>query len=172
MQTYIRSKLSGASLWNAEFCGADLTFADLREAKGHKKANWEGAKLRYVDLEGVDFSDTNMKGANLECANLENANLNGTDLQGANLRGAKLQGVRFNPHDPPETSIFDEPPYENEKVFTTGHMRKTEWLGATLPDGTVFTEEMDYKAILRFTSIHDQRFAATLASIEAYCNRP
>ncbi len=166
------AKLNGAGLSGADFYNADLTMSELRDAKYHNKANWEGAKLRYVDLHGVDFSDANMKGADLECANLEAADFWGTDFRDAMLLGAKLRGAKINPFDPPEESIFDGPEFEGLAVYGMGESHKTNLLGATLPDGTVFTVDMDYKELHRFTSPHDPQFDATLASIEAYRNRP
>ena len=49
---------------------------------------------------------------------------------------------------------------------------ETNWLGATLPDGTVFTEDMDYGYIRRFTDPSHEDFEATLADVVRYCNRP
>jgi len=147
-----QAKFHGAALIGTDFSRAILIAAKLKNASYPNQAIWEGAKLRYVDLRGVDFSDANMKEADLECANLEGADLWGTNLEGANLLGAKLKGVQFNPFDPPEESIFDDPAFGDGPVFTGEPHQKTKWLGATLPDGTVFTEDMDYKAILRFTN--------------------
>ena len=162
------AKLMGAALLDTNFDNADLCFAELRDAKYHRKANWEKAKLRYVYLEGVDLSDANMKGADLEYVILKDADLWGTNLQGANLLGANLQGAKINPIDPPEESIFDGPEFDGVTVHTMGESRKTNLLGATLPDGTEFTEESDYSYLRRFTDPSDEM----LAALDAYCNRP
>ena len=163
--------LRGASLLGANFDNADLSFAKLREAEYHNKASWEKVKLVYVDLSGVDFSHANMKGANFECANLEGVDYWGTDLQGANLRGARLKDAKFNVNDGRMYAYAGDTPPAFEDLPDDEISRKTNWVGATLPDGTVFTEDMDYKEILRFTSPHDPRFCATLAGVEAYRNR-
>jgi len=158
-------------LWGADFYDVDLRFSELHEAEYHKEATWEKAKLGFVNLEGVDFSDTNMKGADFECAILENADFSGTDLRGANFLGARLKDVRFRIFDGRKYGFSGDMPPDFEDLSDEGIAHKTKWLGATLPDGTVFTEEMDYKVILRFTSSHDPLFAETLARVEAYRNR-
>ncbi len=163
-----KAQLKGASLWETDFTGSDLTFAELRDAQNHKSANWEKAKLFSVDLEGVDFSEANMKEADLECAILKDADLWGTDLKGANLLGANLQGAKINPFDPPDESIFDGPEFEGVTVYSLGESRRTNLLGATLPDGTKFTEDTDYGYLRRFTNPSDEM----LKALDVYCNRP
>jgi len=167
-----KAKLKGAILWDADFYDADLRFTELREAEYHKEASWEDAIFRCTDLNGVDFSDTNMKGADLECADLQDADLSGTNLQNTNLMGALLKGVQFRIFDGMKYAYAGDTPPDFNELPDEDISHKTNWLGATLPDGTVFTTEMDYKDILRFTSPSDMRFPATLARVEAYRNRP
>ncbi len=167
-----RAKLKRAFLWDADFYDADLTMSELREAEYHNKASWEKAKLRYVDLRGVDFSDANMKGADFECANLEGVDFWGTNLQGINLRGALLRDAKFSISDGFRNAYSGDTSPNFEDLSDDEIAHKTNWIGATLPDGTEFTEDMDYKEILRFTSPFDPQFGATLATIEAYRNRP
>ena len=163
------AKLSGASLMGADFAGADLTSTEsLREAEYHKEASWENAKLSYVDLRGVDFSEANMKGADLECADLEGVILDGTDLRGANLKGARLKGARFRTHDNFKYGFSGDTAPNFEDLSDDEIAHKTNLSGATLPDGKVFTEEMDYSYLYRFTDPSDEMTRA----LDAYCNRP
>jgi len=83
------AKLREANLYGANLRGADLRRADLRWAN-LEEANLEGADLRRADLRGTD-----LRGADLRWANLEGANLHGADLPGANLRWAMLHGADF-----------------------------------------------------------------------------
>ena len=158
------AKLNGAILWDADFRNANLMFSELREAEYHNKAIWEGAKLFKPDLRGVDFSEANMKGAILEYADLQGANLEGTNLEGANLYGALLGSAKFNRIDMPVQVFAGEPPVA-EGVGTTYPNPKTSWIGATLPDGTPFTEGMDYKAVERFIEPHHPKFPVTLERV-------
>ena len=61
----------------ANFCSANLTRANLREAI----------------LVGADLSKANLTGADLAGACLREANLVGTDLTGADLTGCNVHGV-------------------------------------------------------------------------------
>ncbi len=158
------AKLKGAVLWDVDFCNANLMFSELREAEYHNKANWEGAKLFKPDLKSVDFSETNMKDTVLEYADLRSANLEGTNLEGANLYGALMGRVRFNRIDMPVQIFAGEPPVR-EGVGTTYPNPKTNWLGAVLPDGTTFTENMDYRAIERFVEPRHPDFPKTLEQV-------
>lgn len=168
------AKLKDAFLWDADFFDADLTLSELREAKYHKKANWEKTKLKYVNLQCVDFSEANMKEADLECANLEGAILFGTNLQGANLMGALLKGARFTLWDTSRcASVVVDGMIPNIEDLPDGKIvRKINLKGATLPDGTVFTEEMDYSYLSRFIYENDKLFERTLAALTAYRDRP
>ena len=165
-----KAKLSGAFLWDADFYNADLRFSELREAEYHKEAIWEKAKLGFVNLEGVDFSDTNMKGADFESANLENADLSGTNLQDANLRGAKLRGADFRIFEGLRNAFAGDTAPNIEDLPDEEIAHKTNWLGATLPDGTKFTDGTAFKAIQRFTDPQYPLFAATLAKVESIRN--
>ncbi|MDE2638279.1 MAG: pentapeptide repeat-containing protein [Chloroflexota bacterium] len=158
------AKLKGAVLWDADFRNANLMFSELREAEYLNKANWEGTKLFKPDLKCVDFSETNMKDAGLEYADLRSANLEGTNLEGANLYGALLGRIRFNRIDMPVQVFAGEPPVP-EGVGTTYPNPKTNWLGAILPDGTTFTENMDYRAIERFVEPRHPDFPTTLERV-------
>jgi len=76
--------LSGATLWHANFGGANLVGVDLR-----------GANLRNADLGGATLWYANLGGANLSDAYLFNANLSGADLSGADLGDANMKGAYF-----------------------------------------------------------------------------
>ena len=75
----VRPSLSGASLFVATLCGADLRDADLR-----------GADLSYANLCGADLSDADLRGADLFWASLDDANLTRASLSYADLRGTGL----------------------------------------------------------------------------------
>ena len=163
-----QAKLHGAALIGADLSGAILIAAKLKNALYLNQAKWENAKLRYVDLQGVDFSDANMEGADLECANLEEADLCGTNLQGANLLGANLRGAKINQFDPPEESIFDMPGFEDGPVYSMGESSKTNLIGATLPNGEIFSVDMDFSYLRKFTDPSVEMCQA----LHRYCNRP
>lgn len=167
-----RAKFKGAFLWDADFYDADLRNSEIREAEYHKEASWEKANFRYTDLNGVDFSDANMKEADLECADLKDAILDGTDLQGANLKGARLQGARLRRFDNFRFAYSGDNPPTFEDLSEDEIARKTNLLGATLPDGMVFSEEMDFSYLDRFIYEHDGLFKPMLAALDRYCNRP
>ncbi len=166
------ANLRRAFLGGADFYGADLSSAkSLCEAEHHKEANWEKAKLRYIDLKGVNFREANMKGADLECANLECVDFSGTDLGGANLKGARLKGAIFRRLDGFRHAHSGNTPRRLEDMPDDQIARKTNLLGATLPDGKVFTEEMDFSYLYRFTSTNHDAFEPMLAALDGYCNR-
>ncbi|MCY3716874.1 MAG: pentapeptide repeat-containing protein [Chloroflexi bacterium] len=166
------AKLKGAFLWDTDFNNANLVFADLREATYHKRANWKKAKLGYTNLKGVDFSEANMKGVDLECTNLEGAILDGTDLQGANLKGARLKGASFRAHSFTIYTFAGDMSPNFEDLPNSKIVPKTNLVGATLPDGKVFTEEMDFSYLHRFTNEKNELFEPILDALAAYCDRP
>jgi hypothetical protein len=99
---------------------AETPFIDLGDA------DLSGTNLSNVLLSGAHLRDTNLSRANLTgtvlsnalliYANLRSANLHGADLRGANLRGAKN--------------------WTNQQLAQAESLVR-----ATLPDGTVMTEE-------------------------------
>jgi uncharacterized protein YjbI with pentapeptide repeats len=117
--------LRGANLSNADLRGADLIGANL------SPTNLRGADLTYTNLRLADLTytnlyPTNLRHADLSGADLSLAKLHGADLYDANLRGAKLHDVNLS----------------NAKGWTNEQLAQAESLvGATMPDGTVMTEE-------------------------------
>jgi pentapeptide repeat protein len=109
------SNLSGADLRGADLGYAHLSSADLSYAS-LRDANLSGANLSYADLSGTDLRD-----ASLVDTYLRDANLSRTGLGGALLFGTDLGGARES---------------------TNKQLAQAESLvGATMPDGTVVTEE-------------------------------
>ena len=74
--------------------GADLTLADLTEAK-LTEVDFRGAKLNNAYLTGACLIETNLTGANLREAFLIEADLTGTKLIRANLTGADFTNADF-----------------------------------------------------------------------------
>ncbi len=69
--------------------------------KQGKRANLQGADLRFADLRSANLRSANLRFANLQGTNLQgaylrSADLQGTNLQDANLYGADLQGATFD----------------------------------------------------------------------------
>jgi hypothetical protein len=88
------SDLSGASLYEADLCGADLSGAKLHGAYFYRvnlsEANLRGANLSYETLYETDLSKANLEGTNLRWANFNKASLSEANLYKANLNGANL----------------------------------------------------------------------------------
>ena len=68
---------------------------------GGKRADLQGAYLRYANLQRA-----NLQGADLQRADLRDANLQGADLQGANLRYADLRDAKGLAMGCPEEGSF------------------------------------------------------------------
>lgn len=79
------ANLSGANLSGADFCLADLSDANLRNAD-----------LRNANLYSADLCGTYLSNANLYCADLSNACLYGADLNGANLSGVAFYSANLS----------------------------------------------------------------------------
>jgi len=62
----------------------------LADPSTGKRANLQGADLRWTDLREADLRWANLQGADLRWADLREADLQGADLRWANLRGADL----------------------------------------------------------------------------------
>lgn len=91
--------LSEANLREADFTDGFLSNADLSKAD-LKDANLSGVRLVGANLSGADLTQANLSGVNLEGANLNearlrSANLSGVNLKGANLNHASLVGTIF-----------------------------------------------------------------------------
>ena len=95
--------------------GADLSYANLVHA------NLNHAILSYAILSPADLGYADLSGASLFHADLSGALLDGANLSGADLRYANLRDVRL---------------LTNEQLAQAESL-----IGATLPDGTVLTEE-------------------------------
>ena len=160
-----------ASVVGTSFKGANLMHAKLKDAFYLKSACLEGATLCFVDLRGVDLSGCNMEGADFQIADLRDATFDGADLRGANLYGARLEGIRYRFEDFVIKGTKHE--YPSGPVIETTEQRfpKTDWLGATLPDGTVFVEGMDFSDIHRFVDPREGRFKESLEAVMTIRNR-
>lgn len=137
----LRADLTGASLEGVSLRQANLPDAVLDRAN-LSHSDLQGANLRQASLYRANLSWARMDGSNLgmadlRFASLERANLCRVNLHGANLLGANLAGACV------ENSDLTE---------------------AILPDGTHFTDEVDFE---RFTDEGNTAFQATLEAIAA-----
>jgi Pentapeptide repeats (8 copies) len=121
-----RADLRDASLSGANLSGADLSDADL-----------SGANLRFTLLQGTVLSGANLRGANLRFALLLSyADLSGANLSGADLRSADLRGARLSSTNLERADLTSAENWTNQQLAQAGSL-----VGATMPDGTVMTEE-------------------------------
>ena len=78
----------------ADLQGADLRWANLQSADLRwadlQSANLQSADLRWADLQSANLQSADLQGANLRDADLQGANLRDADLQGADLRDANI----------------------------------------------------------------------------------
>ncbi len=181
--TMIRTDVEGAIFYQTDLTGATLLeMVNLRganfslhqedilpsgesyeEALKHN-ANLEGVQLRGADLKDVNIRMLNMKGVDLWLADLRGAKLAGTNLQDANLYGALLEGAAINYKDRGIEFKWTEAPDDGNDIPL--FFPKTDFSGATLPDGNTFTGDMDSEAIRQFTDPNHPRFPAKLAEVE------
>jgi uncharacterized protein YjbI with pentapeptide repeats len=148
--------LSGADLSYADLSGADLSGADLRGAKligvNLGSAYMFGADLSDADLSGADLRSAVLLGANLSDADLSDAylwkaDLPVADLSGANLGSATLIDADLSHANLSGVNLFDADLRIANLSGTTinwtnGQLAQADSLvGATMPDGTIMTEE-------------------------------
>jgi uncharacterized protein YjbI with pentapeptide repeats len=136
--------LTGANLTGAFLSGANLRDTDL------SNANLSGANLscNNPNLSGANLScnNPNLRGANLGCANLALASLGGADLTRAFLFGAELEGATLTNTDLKNAFLKDanlrDTDLRGAEGWTNEQLAQAESLsGATLPDGTLMTEQ-------------------------------
>ncbi len=149
------------------FFHANMHKAKLRSVTDRNSDNFEGATLTCVDLVGADFEDGHLKGADLRMADLRNTNLIGTNLQGANLYGALLEGADIWPYDGMARLHHGNGEDGGGSKYTEFWQRGTQLSSAVLPDGTVFSDDMDYDVIAKFTDREHSEFKLTLAALNA-----
>jgi len=154
----VNANLSGAGLWKADLCeaelmGARLDHVNLHKAKLHRAKLW-GADLHNAELMGTDLSRANLHKANLQGAklweaDLRSANMEAVDLRGANLRKANLRNTVLNRADLRGTILS----MANLRGVGLLHTRFDEQ--TILPDGTHWTPETDMR---RFTDPNSDDF--------------
>ena len=164
----IDADLSGTSVVETNFKGANLLGAKLKAASYLKSANLEGTRLPFVDLRGVDLGGCNLEGAKLESADLRDATLDGANLRRADLIGALLQGMKFRFEDLTFHGTVGKRPGDPNPQHTEDVFPKTDWVGARLPDGTLYTDETDNDDIVRFVDRRHDDFESTLAKVMAF----
>lgn len=137
--------LQNASMQNSHLLNAKLVRADVRNACLHDTdlrnakfdlVNLSGAVLFRANLHGASFVWANLRGTNFQAADMRTANLHGADLSEANLFAVYLEGA-----------------------ILSGDIKLE---GATLPDGTDYTDEAD---MARFTERTHPDFDETLAIV-------
>jgi uncharacterized protein YjbI with pentapeptide repeats len=121
----IDANLSDAYMSGATPIGAWLTSANL------SGANLSLAKLDSAHLRFADLSNANLSGATLSDAYMRDANLTGANLSVASLKGTYLRDANLN-----GANLLDAKEWTNEQSAQAKSL-----IGATLPDGTVMTEE-------------------------------
>jgi Pentapeptide repeats (8 copies) len=104
-------------------------------------ANLGEAKLKGAELRGVDLIFTDLRSVDLRCTDFTEALLVNTDLRGADLRGAdlgfaNLSGTNMRHANLGGANLSDAKGWTNEQLAQVNSL-----VGATLPDGTVITEE-------------------------------
>ena len=87
-----RAQMPGATLTGTRLDRADLSFANLFQARGDGLSA-AGAKALTANLCGADLKRAAMPGADLYFADLSFAVLDGADLSGASLRTTNLRGT-------------------------------------------------------------------------------
>ena len=159
--------LTDSTIFRATFFKANLHSAKLQNIPELRSANFERATLTCTTLEGVDLEDCHLKGADLRMADLRKSNLLGANLHGANLYGALLEGAHIWLDDVEARLYHDNWDDGAGTKYAEFWQRATRMSDAVLPDGTTFTDDMDYDAIVRFTDRNHHEFARTLAIVEA-----
>jgi uncharacterized protein YjbI with pentapeptide repeats len=108
----------------------NLLSADLSHAR------LIGADLSYANLRGAFLSDAKLMGADLSHANLSDANLRDALLMGANLKFAWSWVSEEPLPDVPPEQLLEAVSLSNKQLAQAMSL-----VGATMPDGTVMTEE-------------------------------
>lgn len=159
--------LTNSTTFCTNFFRANLHKAKLQNLTDISSNNFAGATLTCVDLEGLDLENCNLKGTDLRMADLRNSNLIGANLHGANLYGALLEGADILPYDALARLYDSNGEKGADSKYTEFWQRGTQMSNAVLPDGTTFTDDMDFDAIVRFTDRKHPEFPRTLAIVEA-----
>jgi hypothetical protein len=145
--------LRDANLNHADLSDANLSGADHRGAK-LSDANLSGTILSSVNLRGANLRGTYLVGADLSGADLSLADLSGADLHGAYLFGTNLGNTNLSGADLSNTALVcsGDGSYcsfsgganlSQSKNWTNEQLAQAKSLiEATLPNGTVMTEEM------------------------------
>jgi uncharacterized protein YjbI with pentapeptide repeats len=97
----IDARLRNTDFTAVQLQGADLSGADLREARFECAVSWherhcahlQGASLLKAQLQGALLSKARLQGAKLDRAQLQGASLDGAHLQAASLVYAQLHGA-------------------------------------------------------------------------------
>ena len=71
----------------------------VKNEKGGRRANLQGADLRLADLRLADLRLDDLRLDDLRCADLQGANLRGADFRGANLLAANLRAANLTGSD-------------------------------------------------------------------------
>jgi uncharacterized protein YjbI with pentapeptide repeats len=119
------ANLRGQDLRSHDFSHQDMSGVVLTEAQLNK-ANFMGATLVGAFFIGANLSNAGLQDANLIGANLAGANLSQADLSGANLKNANIGGANVT----------------NAKLE-----------GATLPDGSTYSDSSDLSQFGAITRI-------------------
>ena len=160
----VGADLQCANLWEANFHKANMQDAKLKEARSINYANFQGANLCFVDFKGVDLSKMDLSDVQLQCADLRNTRLFGTNLQNADLRGSYLEGAKLSLKS---TRIGTHPEHSSDANSARATVLPgTVLMGAKLPDGKVFTEDMGFEDIAPYVDTSHERYDATLKAIE------
>lgn len=134
---FVTASLNGAQAARAEFLGADLSFADLREIKA-ARAGLGGVRLKGANLMHADLGEAMLADANLEETDLRGTSLHGARLSGARLAGADAMGADLREADLTNVNLpgssFRNADLRGSKLRHVSGYQKADWVGADLRD--------------------------------------
>ena len=165
--TMLETNLEESNLYKADLEGANLMYANLKMAKWLECATLKGADLSLANLEGVNLGGIDLSGATLQCIDLRNMKLFDTNLQYADLRGTYLEGASLLPV---ERSYESYSKRSADRDRTRKRIARTGTIltDATLPDGSVFTDDMGFEDIRPYIDRDHEDFEATLKRINEH----
>ena len=135
--------LSGAELIRADLSNANLSGASLSDANLFNallfRANLSNANLEGANLKDAWLTDADLKDAWLNDADLRGAAI-GTDLSGVSLEGANLSGAYLRDADLGGANLSGAE-LSDANVTNNQLAQAASLVGATLPNGTILTEE-------------------------------
>lgn len=136
-------ELNGVELKKGNFKGCNLKKAEMNLAN-LQKGNFMGAQgagfeMRFGNMSFGNFTNSNFNNANFSNSNFMFSNFQNAKLSGVNFKNAKLKGAKF------DGAYLSGSNFEGADVDVAS-LEKGYLMNATLPDGTVYTEETPNEA--------------------------